>query len=65
MKGIIAERCCPISYHCYGGTNQQEKKNVTKRANMSMVMNEGVDIHCKGVMTQLITVLIVELGKSI
>ena len=43
----------------------KKKKYVTKRANMSMVMNEGVDIHCKGVMTQLITVLIVELGKSI
>ena len=54
-----------VSHHCYGGTNQQEKKYVTKRANMSMVMNEGVDIHYKGVMTQLITVLIVELGKAI
>ena len=32
---------------------------------MSMVMNKEVEIHRKGDMTQLLTVLIVELGTSI
>ena len=54
-----------VSHNFFGEKNQAENKYVTKIAKMSMVMNEGVDIHCKGVMTQLITVLIVELGTSI
>ena len=32
---------------------------------MSTAMNEGVDIHCKAVTTQVFTVLLVELGTAI
>ena len=35
------------------------------RENISTVMNNGVEIHCKAVTTQVFTVLLVELGKSI
>ena len=32
---------------------------------MSMVMNKGVDIHCKAFITKVFTVLLVELGTTI
>ena len=35
------------------------------RANMSMVMNEGVSIHCKAFITQVFAVLLVELVTAI
>ena len=42
-----------------------ENKYGTKRAKISLEMSEGVEIHCESVMTQLITVLIVELCTGI
>ena len=55
------------SHHCYGGTKQIENKYGTTRAKMSMVMNEGVKIHCRSITTQVFTVvgLLVEIDKSI
>ena len=50
---------------CYGGTKQTENKYGTTRAKMSTVMNEGVEIHCKLVMTQVFTVLLVEIVTAI
>ena len=39
-------------------TNQTVNKYGTTRANMSMVMEEGVVMHCKSVMSNLLTVLV-------
>ena len=41
------------------------KKHVTKRANISTVMNEGVEIHFKAVTNEVFIVLLVELGTAI
>ena len=51
----------------FGGTNKLAHQKGTTRSSMSMVMNEGVEIHFKAVMIQVFTVvgLIVELGTAI
>ena len=54
-----------VIHHSYEGTNQTENKYGTTRANMSTVINEGSEMHCKAVTTQVFTVLLVELGTSI
>ena len=46
------------SHHCYVGTKKTEKKNGMTRTNMSMVMNEGVEIHGKAVTTKVFTVVV-------
>ena len=48
-------------------TNQTENKYGTTRANISMVINEGVKIRCKAVTNQVFTLvgLLVELATAI
>ena len=53
------------SHRFYGGTNKTENKYGITRAKMSTVINEGVNIHCKAVTTQVSTFLLVELGTDI
>ena len=52
-------------HRLFKGTKQKENKYGTTRAMMSMVMNEGVKIHCKAVTTQVFTVFLVELDTAI
>ena len=65
MKDIIAASCWPrqSSLLWWNKANKYE----TARAKMSTVMNEGVEIHCKAVTTQVFTVvgLLVELGTAV
>ena len=67
IKGVIAENCWPRQLSFLLIKKSNRKKYGTARANMSTVMNEGVDIHCKAVTTQLFTLvgLLVELGTAI
>ena len=55
------------SNSCYGETKLIPNRQTNKRANMSMVMHEGVKISCKAVTAQFFTVvgLIVKLGTDI
>ena len=69
-KGTISETYWPIHLSFLCRKNLQKKtanKFRTTRENMSMMMNEGVDIHCKAVMNQvfLLVGLLVELGTCI
>ena len=43
----------------------KQKKYGTTRANISTVMNKGVDFHQKSVTAQVFTVLLVEVGTVI
>ena len=54
------------SHRCCGGTKHAANKYGMARANISTGMNEGVEIHCKAVKNQFLTVvgLLVELGTA-
>ena len=65
MKFIIGESFWPGKSSFLWREKANRKKYETTRANISTVMDEGVDIHCKAFTIQVFTVLIVELGTDI
>ena len=66
-KGITGASCYPRHSLVLWRNKSNRNKYGTKRANISTVMNGGVEIHCKAVTTQVFTVLCLlgELGIDI